>query len=181
MTPNGVRSQPWPAQRIGPRQLAISGWDRSPGATLTGQVGRPVVHQPAALRTEGEGGDDEGDDYDGRRGAHPGLLARAGSPGGPGRPRTTSGCRSRAPDPSRTSSSAYCSPASRRTRATGDQALLGDGGALCRGRIPPYPYPSATRDRASAAIRRPVAFPKCPWNARKRPLSPSRKRRHNED
>ena len=40
---------------------------------------------------------------------------------------------------SRTSSSAYCPPASRRTRATGDQALLGDGGALCRGRIPPYP------------------------------------------
>ena len=38
--------------------------------------------------------------------------------------------------------------------------------------FPPYPYPSATGDRASEAILRPVACPKCPWNARKRPREP---------
>ncbi len=55
MTPNGVRNQPWPAQRIGPRRLATTGCDRGPGATLTGQVRRPVVHQPAALKDECNG------------------------------------------------------------------------------------------------------------------------------
>ena len=41
----------------------------------------------------------------------------------------------------------------------------------------PTRSPSETGDRRSEAILRPVVFPKASWNARKRPLSPWRKRR----
>ena len=40
-----------------------------------------------------------------------------------------------------------------------------------RDRVPPYPYPSGTRDRRSQAILRPAGYPKTLWNPRKRPLS----------
>ena len=45
---------------------------------------------------------------------------------------------------------------------TGRPSLFGDGGALRRAPISPYPYPTETGDRRSEAILRPVGYPKCP-------------------
>ena len=47
-----------------------------------------------------------------------------------------------------------------RERPAADYAS-GDGGALCRAPISPYPYPSETGDRRFWAILWPVDAPKC--------------------
>jgi len=54
----------------GPTDRGAAARDSAVGAklwaTLTARY-RPVVHEPMALRTEGDGGDEEAGDYDGRR------------------------------------------------------------------------------------------------------------------
>ena len=75
--------------------------------------------------------------------------------------------------PSRASSSASRSPASRTARATGHPvAPERRRRSLPHGPFPPYPYPSGTRVRRSWAILRPVDCPKCLGTHLERPLKP---------
>ena len=67
---------------------------------------------------------------------------------------------------SRISSSAslfVCQPPGRRGQpARPTRRCSGLRHALPCDRLPPYPYPSETRDRRSCALPRPVYYPKCP-------------------